>query len=129
MVEIHDASPIADGPYALFGFVGIPANARKGHQHELLEAAQQQFIRLFGNEAASPIEIILQDWAFESETATPLDHVGPNHHPNYGLPSSLKTIWDGQLILGSTEIAPQFGGYIEGALEAADIVFGKVLYA
>ena len=30
MVEIHDASPETGGPYALFGFVGLPADMRGG---------------------------------------------------------------------------------------------------
>ena len=126
MVEIHDASPSEGGPYALFGFVGVPATARKAHKEALLEAAKDQLVRLFGAAANTPMAIVLQDWAFEDETATELDHVGVSHHPAYGLPSVLESIWSGQLILGSTESAPQFGGYLEGALEAADIVFDKL---
>ena len=38
MVEIHDASPIEGGPYALFGFVGVPPDARAAHKDELLRS-------------------------------------------------------------------------------------------
>lgn len=124
MVEIHDASPEDHlsqqiGPYALFGFVGVPALARVNMQQALIDAALNQLVRLFGAQARTPIDIVIQDWAFELETATPLDHAPLGHHPEYGLPHSLKNIWEGNIILNSTEVAPQFGGYLEGALEAA----------
>ncbi len=127
MVEIHDASPPSGGPYALFGFIGVPANHRKGHETALLDAAKAQLIRVFGNAANTPLDLILQDWALEDETATALDHEGLSHHPNYGRPSILKNLWDSRLILGSTETAPTFGGYLEGALEAAECVFDELM--
>jgi monoamine oxidase len=124
MVEIHDASPEnhlsqKSGPYALFGFIGLPAHARANIQQALIDAARAQLVRLFGEQAQTPLDIVIQDWAFEPETATTLDHAPLDHHPAYGLPHSLKNIWDGNIILSSTEVAPQFGGYLEGALEAA----------
>ena len=40
-------------------------------------------------------------------------------HPNYGLPCVLSGLWDEALVFGGTEVAPTFGGFLEGALEAA----------
>lgn len=126
LVEMHDASPNRHGPYALFGFVGIPAQYRENNQEQLKVNILEQLVRLFGPQAGSPISLIIQDWAFELETATSRDHTATNHHPAYGLPDSLNTLWNDDLILSSTESALQFGGYIEGALEAAEVTGEKL---
>jgi len=127
MMEIHDASPRQGGPYALFGFVGIPAQNRKGQETALLKAAKDQLVRLFGLKAAKPLTLELRDWAFEPETATELDLEPLSYHPQYGLPTALRKIWEGKLQLGSTETGTQFGGYLEGALEASEKVFATFL--
>lgn len=120
MAEVHDASPARSGPYALFGFVGIPAPHRQGQEAALKDAALAQLARAFGPDALKPLTATLQDWAFAPDTASPLDHQPLGHHPDYGLPRELAHIWGGQLRLGSTEVAPQFGGFLEGALAVAD---------
>ena len=120
MIEVHDASPALGGPYALFGFLGVPPQIRKAHKAELKEAIIAQFDRLFGAQAALPLDVILQDWAYETETATSLDHAPSGHHPIYGHPDVLENLWNNQLHFGSTEMGQDFGGYLEGALEVAD---------
>lgn len=122
MVEIHDASPGENGPYALFGFVGVPAAARQGHGPEIKQLALDQLVRLFGENMAQPREIVLMDWAQDPLTAISLDHDSAGHHPAYGRPKALSGIWNDSLILGSTELGTQFGGYLEGALEVAEDV-------
>ncbi len=127
MMEIHDASPATGGPYALFGFIGEPALGRDEQVETLKQRALNQFGQIFGNQALAPSEIVLQDWAFETETSAPLDLQPLFHHPDYGLPLALSDLWEGRLLLGSTETARQFGGYLEGALEAADDIAQKLL--
>jgi len=119
LVEVHDASPAAGGPYALFGFVGTPAAGRDMQRDALLDAAREQLTRLFD---APPDGLALHDWAFEPETATALDHAPLYEHPAYGLAPALTNLWNGRLMLGSTETGVEFGGYLEGALEAAERV-------
>lgn len=123
MVEIHDASPVEGGPFALFGFVGVPAEVRATHRNELLVAAAEQLRRVFGDNMPEPRALFLQDWAQEVYTSTEKDHVSNGGHPAYGYPRAFQNIWENSLILSSTEVAPQFGGYLEGALEAADNAF------
>lgn len=94
LVEIHDASPRASRPGALFGFYGVPAARDPRHTH-------------------------LQDWAFEPATATPDDRVPPAGHPEYGPLPEFESVWGGHLLLGGSETARTFGGYMEGALERA----------
>ncbi|CAK9039470.1 Probable flavin-containing monoamine oxidase B [Durusdinium trenchii] len=120
MVEIHDASPAEGGPYALFGFIGTPPQIRQRDRAAFLAAVREQLRRLFGQQASEPQTLHYYDWAFDPETATPLDHAPPAHHPAYGLNPALQELWDGRLLLSATETAPQFGGYLEGALEAAE---------
>lgn len=120
MVEIHDASPMRATQGALFGFLGIPADVRRQAGDALRPALLDQFTGLFGPAAAHPTDLFLSDWAEEPFTATPLDDKAPEGHPAYGTPMALRDLWDGRVILSSTEMAPSFGGFLEGALEAAE---------
>ena len=119
MGEIHDASALNGGGYALFGFIGIPPQARSDEQ-VLRQAVMAQLVRLFGKEAAEPRALMIKDWAFDPLTATDADAAPVYSHPAYGLPDALKTLWDGDLVLAGTEVAQSFGGFVEGALEAAE---------
>ncbi|MEM6997118.1 MAG: FAD-dependent oxidoreductase, partial [Myxococcota bacterium] len=119
LAEIHDASPDAGGPYGLFGFVGVPPEAR-GDQERLLGAAKAQLVRIFGDAAGNPISLTVHDWAAERHTATKDDHRPLRAHPDYGLPPVLEALCGGRLILAGSEVGATFGGYLEGALEAAE---------
>ena len=126
MVEIHDASPADGGPFGLFGFIGVPPQGRRD-----LEALRQQvtaqLTRLFGPKAASPLAVYLQDWATERCTATPADLAPLSAHPDYGLPPACQGLWDNRLVLSGTEVGSEFGGFIEGALEAAEASLAQLL--
>lgn len=126
LVEIHDASDPRSELGALFGFVGVPPHKREGLEEDLKQAVLQQLQRIFGKAAADPIAIVLQDWAFEPETATSLDLAAMTGHPRYGRPALLKDVWDGYLQFASAEMGVNFGGYLEGALEAAEYVAGTI---
>ncbi|MEM1080817.1 MAG: NAD(P)/FAD-dependent oxidoreductase, partial [Pseudomonadota bacterium] len=125
MVEIHDASPAHGGPYALFGFIGVPSNGRADEDH-LQHAIRAQLARLFGKDAADPQALLIKDWMRDPLTATPADAVQSYGHPAYGLPSALQHLWDGRLLLAGTEVANTFGGYLEGALEAAEAAWMQI---
>ncbi|TQV83834.1 flavin monoamine oxidase family protein [Denitrobaculum tricleocarpae] len=119
-MEIHDASP-PEGPGALFGFLGIPAEQRRSIDPEALRsAATAQFERLFGPEAAQPKALFLKDWVEDPLTATADDLAPLTSHPRYGLPPAAQKIWDGQLVFCATEAASRQGGFLEGALVAAE---------
>ncbi len=120
LAEIHDASPSDGGPYALFGFVGVPASFRSENTLAMRDAIKKQLGLLFGEQGAHPETVLLQDWAFDPYTATTFDQAPLNRHPAYGRPDALKNLWQGRLHFGSTEMGSQFGGFIEGAIEVAD---------
>lgn len=118
LVEIHDASAIENDGYALFGFVGVPADSRSKLGQSLKQMAVDQLIRLFGQQAEHPSELILEDWAQNSLISTSADHTNVGGHPVYGRPPALTGLWQGALSFASTEMAEGFGGFMEGALEA-----------
>ena len=76
---------------------------------------------MYGPAAANPLNVVYQDWAGEQFTATEADQIIAQHPP-YGLPPGMATLTQKGLLFASTETAPQFGGYVEGALEAAQAV-------
>ena len=125
MVEVHDASPLEGGPYGLFGFIGVPPDAR-ADEDLLRQHLRAQLVRLFGPEAADPQKLYVKDWAFDPYTATQADKAPLHAHPTYGLPHAMANLWNGKLHFAGTEVAPAFGGYIEGALEAAENVLSTL---
>jgi monoamine oxidase len=118
LMEIHDASPAEPGPGALFGFVGLPTGSPGREPARLIEDATRQLEQMFGPEAANPLDVIVKDWANDIDTATPADNAS-GHHPQYGISPAIATLAEQGLWFASTETASQFGGLIEGALEAS----------
>lgn len=111
LAEIHDATPDGAGTGALFGFAHPGAAGQPGFQ----DAACAQLARLFGPQAADPAQVIIKDWSSDTATAVAADRALPKAHPVYrSLPSSQR------LIFAGTECAPQDGGFLEGALAAAE---------
>ncbi|UWQ32071.1 FAD-dependent oxidoreductase [Leisingera sp. M527] len=120
MAEIHDASAMEGGPYALFGFVGVSAEARAAQRDDMMDQALAQLTAMFGPKMAHPLDLVLQDWAAVPEIARAQDRVPSGYHPSYGLPSSLRSLAAHGMHFCSTETARGFGGFLEGALEAAE---------
>ncbi len=121
LMEIHDASASSDAPYALFGFIGGTPKQRKEMREEQLKAAiTQQIIRLYGTDTPTPLNITIKDWSGDKLTSTEDDMEPLSSHPNYGLPKAMINLWNGQLIFSGTEVASAEGGYLEGALVAAE---------
>ncbi|PWQ94888.1 flavin monoamine oxidase family protein [Leucothrix pacifica] len=121
MHEIHDASPKQGGPYALFGFMGVPA-ANRGDQELLRSAAIQQLTRLFGDAASEPLDVYFKDWAKDDLTATSLDQKMLTAHPSNDIEQVTEASWGHRLIWSGSETAAngtRFNGYLEGALEAS----------
>jgi len=121
--EIHDASPNEGGPYALFGFFGVPASYRAAHEEQLRAAAIEQLVRLFGSQARSPLEVMIKDWASDPLTATQLDQDLSNHHAFGTMTDRAEPEWDGKIIWSGSETADgqyvHFAGYLEGAVAAS----------
>lgn len=117
LAEIHDASPTDAGTGALFGFAHTAAARQAGFHN----AALAQLGRLFGPGAATPDEVIVKDWSTDLATATPADQNPPARHPAYrGLPPTERMIFAG------SEAASEDGGFLEGALAAAEAAHARL---
>jgi len=119
LCEIHDGSNDDGAPYGLTGFVGIPA-VRRDREKPLIEAILHQLATLYGEPAARPMAVFYQDWAREPFTATPYDQPPMVEHPLYHPPNGRTSMWDGIVHFAGTETVEEHGGYIEGALAAAE---------
>lgn len=121
LVEIHDASAQQGGPYALFGFVGIPALQRKDRDEQLKEVAIEQLVRLFGEQAGKPLFVHFKDWAFDELTAIDLDREGPRAHAS---PDQYwMTVPGHNIVWAGSESSQSFNhsnGYLEGAVNAGE---------
>ena len=118
--EIHDAS-MPGGTAALFGFFGVPARVRRDVADADLRAhCRAQFARLFGARASTPLVDVIKDWAADPWTATAADENGGAGHDGA---APVATVTDGpwrNRITGiASEWAPQYPGYLAGAIEAA----------
>ncbi|MDG1118408.1 MAG: FAD-dependent oxidoreductase [Flavimaricola sp.] len=111
LAEIHDASPSGAETGALFGFI-LPGATRAP---EFRDAAIAQLVRLFGPRAAKPDEVLIKDWSTDPATAVTADRTPPSGHPNYRPLQQTS-----RLIFAGTEAAPEDGGFLEGALAAAE---------
>ncbi|AOY60372.1 flavin monoamine oxidase family protein [Desulfococcus multivorans] len=124
--EIHDGSNHDKGPFGLTGFVGIPA-AQRNQTATLTDAIMAQLAVIFGAQAARPTAFFYQDWARERFTATTFDQPPMYTHPQYHVPAGRSAIWDGTCHFAGTETADVQGGYLEGALGAAERAVMNIL--
>ncbi|MYL34311.1 NAD(P)-binding protein [Pontibacillus yanchengensis] len=117
--EIYDASP-NKGSGALFGFFGMPAEARKKMgQDKTLQLVVDQLVKLYGNEAKNVKSIFYKDWSSDSETAVEEDFNPLKNYESYGQPP-VEGVWDKKIIFAGTETNAQFSGHLEGALRSAE---------
>jgi len=125
--EVHDHCGPEGTPAALFGFVGLPANARTAAGNKLLAAIQQQLQRCFGAEALQPIDIQIKDWAQQSQIATQADIHGDGAHPRV-ISDLVRQGWcEQRLWFATSETSSVSPGLIEGALDSADRVASHIL--
>ncbi|WP_309496532.1 FAD-dependent oxidoreductase [Sulfurovum sp.] len=114
--EIHDACTADKN--ALFGFVHSYAEYKN-----LKENIVAQLVRLYGNQAATPLNIVLVDWKKESYSSTSMDAQPLREHPSYGFNI---THFGGKLLFSGTESTYSEGGYLEGALIGARETVEKI---
>ncbi len=117
--EIHDGSNNESAPYGLMGFLGFPA-VRRNNEEELKTAMLEQLKLLYGEPAANPSVLYYKDWAKEKYTATQYDQPPMLEHPVYYPPAGKISIWDDSVLFAGTETAEEHGGYMEGAIIAAE---------
>jgi len=127
LAEIFDASSHDGAHAALSGFFALPAPLRNRCRDDLDGLILEQLVRLFGKQAAQPEDVMIMDWFNEPLTATAEDEIPPASHPLYGHGSLQQDYWNKKLYFSGTETASDFGGFLEGALEASERVL-KALF-
>jgi len=120
--ELHDMSGADGTPAALFGFV--PGTERK----TTVEAAEvlSQLVSIFGEEAADPTTLWIQDWKEELHTSPP-DAVRLEAYHLFGHELYAQPAFDGCLHWSSAETSSICPGHIEGALASAERVARTIL--
>lgn len=118
LVEAHDISAENADPAALFGFVGWSHEMRAANKDRLDAEIIAQLVRCFGDMAAHPTQIHVEDWAVNQFICTPGDLAGPMNHPDVGPDILRQPHADGRIVLASAETSDISPGLIEGALAA-----------
>ncbi len=118
--EVHDATPIDSDVSSLFGFFSTPPQYREKDKIEVDKKIIEQLVRIFGEQAATPVEIIYKDWAKDTLTATAHDQLISNHHPSNYWSTKIEPVFNNRIIWSGTESANgHYNGYIEGAIIAS----------
>ena len=119
MIQIHDASS-PRGAAALFGFLGVPAHARRGIADDALRAhCRAQLIRLFGAAAGRPKMEVVKDWALDPLTTVEADLAPSPGHAAAPEATPASGPWQGLLAGIASEWSREFPGYLAGAIDAA----------
>ena len=122
----YDVSP-AVGPYgAMLAFVGGDAARAYQQDHEgLRRAVVQQLVAFFGPQAATPREVLVQDWPAE-----PWSRGAPVHLLGQGtLTQDRAALWQpvGRIHWAGTETAQFWHGFMDGAITSGHRAAAEVL--
>jgi monoamine oxidase len=116
--EAHDHCSADEKTAAIFGFVGMPPMQRRADPEGLRAAILAQLVRCFGDQAAHPLELVVQDWAMSPLICTRADLDETPQHPVTG-PAVLRDAHlGGRMALAASETSDLSPGLIEGALDA-----------
>ncbi|ULQ58224.1 FAD-dependent oxidoreductase [Flavihumibacter rivuli] len=116
VVEMYDHSDPEGSCCALKGFLSGNAHHLGRKERELVVKAQLD--RLFGEGFSSNTEYVDKDWSKEAFIHYPYDgFILP--HQNNGHYLYQKPYWNDKLVFCGTETASAFGGYMDGAIQAA----------
>jgi monoamine oxidase len=122
LVEVHDHSGVDGTPAALFGFVGWPPEQRRNDPEGLKRAILDQLLECFGKVAASPLELVVHDWALNPLAVTNMDFSLKADHPDVGPPLLRQAHLNGRVQFAVSEASDLSPGLIEGALAMGERV-------
>lgn len=122
--EMYDHSNYEESFFAIKGF--FSGNYYSISKKERLSMIMQQLNKYFGSQADNYLSYEEKVWRNEKFTFTPYaSHVLP--HQNNGHSLFQESYLEGKLIIGGTETAQQFPGYMEGAIDSAKRIANKIL--
>ena len=113
--EIHDHSNAEHTFFALKGFLN--PNLASLDQSEREQLVKEQMVKLFGQEAAQ--YTAYYDCAWIGQSFTSVKEAAPlMPHQHSGHPRLSQPLMGDKVFLGGTESAPNYGGYMDGAVYA-----------
>ena len=124
----YDVTPADNSVGGLLAFVGGDEARTWGDDHEALKkAVVEQLVAFFGPQAATPSEVVVQDWSDEVwNRGGPVHLLGPG-----ALTQDREAIWApiGRLHWAGTETATFWHGYMDGAISSGRRAATEVLAA
>jgi len=122
----YDVTPADNGLGGLLAFVGGDEARKWGDDHEALKAAVvKQFVAFFGPQAATPLDVVVQDWSDEVwSRGAPVHLLAPG-----ALTQDREVIWApiGRIHWAGTETATYWHGYMDGAISSGRRAAAEVL--
>lgn|GEM_PF-1063673 len=101
------------------GFVTLPKAERE-------KAVRAQLTNIFGEDNCS--EITYQEEAWRDQKFTHTNYKQPvAPHQNNGNTLLREPLFNGQMFMAGSEVAPSFPGYMDGAVEAAGLVANELI--
>jgi monoamine oxidase len=124
----YDVTPADNSIGGLLAFVGGDEARKWGNDHAALaKAVVAQFVTFFGSKAASPTEVVVQDWNDEIwSRGAPVNLLAPG-----ALIQDRDAMWApiGRLHWAGTETATFWHGYMDGAISSGQRAAAEVLKA
>jgi monoamine oxidase len=124
VTEFYDHCNLDRTKYALCGFIN--SSLRQLSAVERREHVMQQLKSVFGEQALDFMDYKECVWSQEANTFEASDQ-GHFPHQNNGHPIFRQSFFEDKLLIASAESAPQFPGYMDGAVQAADRVAQEII--
>jgi monoamine oxidase len=124
----YDVTPADNSLGGLLAFVGGDEARKWGDDHEALKnEVVKQFVAFFGPQAATPTDVVVQDWSDEIwSRGAPVHLLAPG-----ALTQDRQAIWApvGRIHWAGTETATYWHGYMDGAISSGRRAAAEVLGA
>ncbi|HEX2047077.1 MAG TPA: FAD-dependent oxidoreductase [Acidimicrobiales bacterium] len=125
LVEVHDACTADGSAAALWGFVSADHALRDLGPDERRPLVFAQLGRLFGAEAADPVQYFERDWSDDPYTNDEVVWFGDPL--DYGQPALTEPAFAGRLVWAGTETAEVGAGHMEGAVRSGQRAAARIL--
>lgn len=121
--EQYDHSDFNNKTFALKGF--LKGSTIEMTKEEREKSVLEQLMNLFGEEASKPLKYYEKIWSDDSLLFYPYTNfVFP--HQNNGNAIYGNSYCNGGFFISGSETSPNYGGYMEGAIQAAKLVVDKL---
>jgi monoamine oxidase len=125
LIEVHDGCTPDGRVAALWGFLSADHSVRDLPREERVQAVFSQLGRLFGPQAADPLQYVERDWSDDPYTNDEVVWFG--EPLRYGHPAFAEPLFDGRLVWAGSETADIGAGHMEGAVRSGQRAASQVL--